>query len=52
MTLDSGLSALPSPLSESISTLKPAFSRGEINDPIADGLALTSASSLSDTTAL
>lgn len=51
MNLDNGLSAPPSdPLSESISTLSPIFKSGEINDPIAGGLALASASSLSELT--
>ncbi len=50
MNPDNGLSALPSdPLSESLST-KPTLKGGEINDPIAVGLAFTSASSLSDFT--
>lgn len=51
MNLDSGLSALPSdPLSENISTLKPTLQSGGIRDPIASGLAFTSASSISDFT--
>ncbi len=50
MNPDNGLSALPSaPLSESLST-QPTLKGGEINDPIAVGLAFTSASSLSDFT--
>lgn len=50
MNPDNGLSALPSsPLSESLSA-QPTLKSGEINDPIAVGLASTSASSLGDFT--